>query len=252
MEDHDASFADLTLDHLLGGRVALQQPRKGYRAAIDPVFLAAAVVPRAGERLIDLGCGVGAASLCLAARCSEGQITGLEIDPALAALARDNVARNGWEARVEIVAGDLQAPPPVLAAGSFDQAFSNPPHHAAALTSPSPVAAKRRANVEGEGGLRAWLRAALALLKPKGVLTLIHRADRLPELLALLDGPAGAIAVLPLYPAEGEAASRVLVRAIKGSRAPLQLRSGLVLHRAGGGYSPSAASILAEAEPMPL
>ncbi len=248
------SAGALTEDRLLGGRVRLSQPEVGYRAATDPVLLAAAVPARAGERVLELGCGAGAALLCLAARVPGLALTGLEIQPAYLALARENAAANGVAAR--LVAGDVAAMPAPLRNESFDQVLFNPPYHPADHLG-SPDAGRDRAHREAVP-LGAWVAAGLARLRPKGRLTLIHRAERLAEILAALAGPAGEIAVKPLVARAGRDAKRVIVTARKGVRGPLRLAPPLVLH-AGPAHladradpTPEAHAILAEAAPLPI
>ncbi len=251
---------EITQDALLGGRVRLAQPKAGFRAAIDPVLLAAAVPAVAGETILDAGSGTGAAALCLAVRVPGADVTGIEIDPALAALANANAAENGLVDRVRFIAGDLFAPPPEIIGTPFNHVFSNPPYLAVGAGSPSPDPGRRRATVEGAGGLAAWLDACLRFLRPEGTLTLIHRADRLDDVLALLagrvdesprasydaslPGRAGGIVVFPLWPGVGKAAKRVIVVARSGSAAPLEIKPGLVLHGPGGAYTPEAEAIL--------
>lgn len=232
----------LTEDALLDGRVRLLQPAEGYRAAIDPVLLAAAMRAEAGETVLDAGCGAGAASLCLAARQPFCPVTGIENDPAQLDLARRNIALNKMEGRIEALAGNLADPPPGLPRQGFDHAMTNPPYNAEGT--PSPRASKRAANREGELDLAGWVRACLALVRPKGTLTLIHRADRLDELLAALAGRAGSVAVLPLWPKSGRPAKRILLRARKGAAGALTLHPGLVLHAEDGSFTPAADSVL--------
>jgi tRNA1(Val) A37 N6-methylase TrmN6 len=234
--------AALSEDRLVDGRVRLLQPSQGYRAAIDPVFLAACVPAGAKDKVLDAGCGPGAASLCLTVRIPECRITGLELDPAAFDLAKRNIALNDLEGRVEAVLGNLAAPPPRLAPGSFDHVMTNPPHLATGTRPADP--GRATAHMEGEVGLEAWVRACLLLLRPRGTLCLIHRADRLEALLAALRGRAGDIAVLPLWPMRDRPAKRVLIRARKGTGGPTSLLPGLVLHEAGGGYSEAADSVL--------
>ncbi len=231
-------------DTLLGGRVRLRQPTQGYRVAIDPVLLAAAIPAATADVVLDVGCGVGAASLCLALRVTGCRIVGLERDAALARLAAENATQNGFSERLSIVDGDLLRPPASLAPGGFAQVMMNPPFMEAAKASPSPLARKAAAAVEGEATLGDWLGFALTVLQDKGVLTLIHRADRLGDILAALDGRAGAITVFPLWPGEGKPAKRVLVQAKKASAAPLSLAAGLVLHQADGRNTDAAEAIL--------
>ena len=241
-------------DRLLGGRVRLIQPLKGYRAATDPVLLAAAVSARRGERVLDLGCGAGAAAFCLAARVPGLELHGLEIQPAYLALAHENARLNG--VAITLHEGDVAAVPRALRQLVFDQVMVNPPYHAE-TTIASPVAGRDMAHREGAGkggaSLGDWIAAGLARLKPKGWLSVIHRAERAPELLRLLDGPAGAIALLPLVPRAGREAGRVIIRARKGAKAPFRLLSPLVLHagsahvRDEDDFSPEAAAILRDA-----
>jgi tRNA1(Val) A37 N6-methylase TrmN6 len=232
----------LTEDRLLDGKVRLLQPEAGYRAAIDPVLLAAAVPAKGGDRVLDAGCGAGASLLCLAARCPELVVTGIEIDAATCALAERNIALNGWQERLAAVAGSIAAPPPPLAEGGFDQVMTNPPYLAQGTRPPD--ASRATAHMEGVLDLAGWLEACLALLRPKGTLTLIHRADRLDAVLAALHGKAGEAMILPLWPMAGRPAKRVLVRARKGVRGPASLLPGLVLHQPDGAYTPGAEAIL--------
>ncbi len=239
-------------DRLLGGRVRLSQPVEGYRAAIDPVFLAAAVPARAGESVLDLGCGVGAAALCLLARVPELSVTGLEIQAELVRLAGENARANGVAERFLPIAGDLSRPPPHLAPGAFHHVLCNPPQLMAARARPAPNPARDTANREGEARLADWVSAALAMVRPKGSLCFVHRADRLDALLAALVGRAGEIVVFPLWPRQGQAAKRILLRARKGVATPLRLSAGLVLHEAGGGFTPAANAILRDGARLEL
>jgi tRNA1(Val) A37 N6-methylase TrmN6 len=242
----------LTDDHLLGGRVRFSQPAHGYRVAIDPVLLAAAVPARAGERVLDAGAGTGAASLCLAARVPECRIVGLELQRPLQRIASHNVAQNALEARIEMVEGRLERPPPRLAAASFDQVMTNPPHLAASAISLSPDHQRALAHAESSLDLVVWLAACLRMLKHDGRLTLIHRADRLSEVLAALLGRAGEVIVVPLWPAAGRPAKRVLVQARKGARGPLRLAPGLVLHDERGAFEPWLEEVLRDGQALDL
>lgn len=239
-------------DALLGGRIKLLQPVEGYRIAIDPVLLAAAVPAVAGDTVLDVGCGVGAAALCLAARVPGCRITGIEMQRELVRLAGENAARNGVADRVAIMAGDIRNPPPRLEPGSFAHVMANPPYMEAATASPSPLPSKAAATVEGAADLAAWARFALAMVRPRGSITFIHRADRLEHLLAQFAGRAGGIVVLPLWPGAGKLAKRVIVHARKDMAAPTRLLPGLVLHETDGRYTAEADAVLRDAKALSL
>ncbi|MEM8792618.1 MAG: methyltransferase [Pseudomonadota bacterium] len=214
----------LSEDRFLDGRLRLLQPLSGYRAATDPVLLAAACPAKAHESVLDLGCGVGAAGFCLACRVPV-RLSGIEIQSDYATLAARNARLNGIE--IALYEGDVADPPRALREQSFDHVITNPPFHEE-TSLPSPVAARDAAHREAIA-LGDWLRAGLARVRPKGWLTVIHRADRLAEILAALDG-TGDIAIKPLTARAGRDAKRVIVRARKGIRTPLRLCAPLVLH----------------------
>jgi tRNA1(Val) A37 N6-methylase TrmN6 len=242
---------ELTADTLLDGRVRLTQPKGGYRVAIDPVLLAAAVPAGAGERVLDAGAGTGAASLCLAARVPGCRITALEIDRDLQRLLSQNVDDNGLARRIEAVVGDLERPPLRLQPASFDHVMTNPPYLPAASASPSPAPARARAHVEGLG-LAPWLAACARMLRSGGRLTVIHRGDRLGEVLAALFGKVGETIVFPLWPLAGRPAKRILVQGRKGARGPLRLAAGLVLHDPDGRYGEATDRVLRGGAPLHL
>lgn len=220
----------------LDGRVKARQPETGFRSGTDAVLLAAAVPARAGEATLELGAGAGTASLCLAARVTGLVLTGVEIDPALAALAQENAATSGVAAR--FVAADIFALPPALKR-DHDQVFANPPFHGEGAAPPDP--ARARALMD-EGSLPQWLSIGLQRTVSGGFFTVILRADRLAEALAAL--PARGVNILPLWPRTGMAAKRVILLARKGSRAPMGLLAGLALHDAEGRYTPEAETVL--------
>ena len=241
---------EMSENFLLGGVVILRQLVEGYRAAIDPVFLAAAVPARAGDSVLDAGCGVGAVALCLARRVEGVTVTGLECRADLAALGQENAIRNGFQDRVRVVTGDILGPPRDLKPGSFHHVAVNPPFLEAHSVDLPPDAIKREADVEGAAQLVDWVFFALHMAAKDGGIIFIHRADRLGKLLSALEGKAGGIVVFPLWPRAGKAAKRVLVGARKGSSAPLRIAPGLVLHgdRGDGAGGGADGAFTAEAE----
>ena len=233
---------ETTEDQLLGGRVRLIQPVDGYRAAIDPVLLAAAVPASEGDRVADLGCGAGAVFACLAARVSGIQILGVERDPAMAAIARRNLSAIGVDGRIDML--DLAMLPKSWEAGQMDHVAANPPYLTADRADPSPQPGRRAAGVEAGADLETWLALARGCLRHRGTLTLVQRADRLDDMIAGLVNGFGSVTVFPLWPKVGRDAARVLVRAVKGGRAPLRLAAGLVLHEDDGSYTQEADAAL--------
>jgi tRNA1(Val) A37 N6-methylase TrmN6 len=231
-------------DGLLGGAIRLRQPRSGYRAAIDPIFLAAAVPAGAGDTVLDVGCGAGAAALCLAKRVPDCRITGIEAQHDLVRLANENAALNGFGDRVVIMGGDILRPPPRFEPGSFSHVMANPPYLADNRGTPPPDESKSVSTFEGEADLATWLRFALSAVRPRGSVTLIHRADRIEQLLAQLSQRAGEIVVFPLWPGENKPAKRIIVRARKGVATPTRLTPGLVLHEVDGRFTTAADAVL--------
>ena len=236
------STPNITEDGLLDGRVRLRQPARGYRAGMDAALLAAACDARPGERVLEAGCGAGGALLAAATRRAGALFTGLERDPHAAALARENVALNGLGDRVEILDGDVQAGFRATALPAFDAAMANPPFFddPADLRAPAP---EKSGAWMADGGLEAW--TGFLLKAVRETITLIHRADRLADLLALLAPRAGSFRIRPIQPFADEPAKRVIVRAVKTGKAPLVLLPALVLHdREGGKHSAEAEAVL--------
>jgi tRNA1Val (adenine37-N6)-methyltransferase len=221
-------FAPNALSHdaFLCGKLHLWQPIQGYRAATDPVLLAAACPATPGQRVLDLGCGVGAAALCLGARVPGLVLAGLEVQPAYAALARRNAEENGLTMQIE--EGDLADMPSPLRVG-FDHVIANPPYYPAGGT-PSPIAARARA-LQVDTPLGDWVQAAARRLNPGGWMTLICGADGLPAVLGAMGSKLGSASVLPLQPRNGKPALRVIVRARKGGRGAFRLLAPFVLHQ---------------------
>lgn len=239
----------LTQDAFLGGRVQALQPAKGFRSGIDAVLMAAAVPAKTGDSVLELGCGAGVASLCLAARVPGVQVTGLERQGDYADLAR----KNG----VQVVDGDLSAMPNVLRAQTFDHVMANPPYFMGDRRSAAKDAGREAALCE-DTPLSVWIDAASRRLKPKGSLTIIQNAERLPNLLAALDTRVGAVRVLPIAARSGRAANLVLVQARKGARTPFVMLAPLVLHEGdrhkkdAESYTQFVRGILRDAAELPI
>lgn len=217
----------VTVDGFLGGQLRLAQPKTGYRAGIDPVLLAAACPAQSGQEVLELGCGVGVASLCLGRRVPGLALNGVEILGEYAQIARENAARNDIE--FDVRQGDVSARPTPFFDRSFHHVIMNPPYFAAEASSISPEAGRASGRSE-QVALSHWVDMAAKRLRPKGYLTVIQRAERLPDLLAALEGCLGSIVVQPLAPRAGRPAHLILLRARKSGRAAFQLLSAQSLH----------------------
>ena len=244
-----ASHFNLTCDAFLDGRVRLRQPQKGFRSGLDAVFLAASCPAEAGDHVLEAGCGAGAASLCLLARVPDVKVTGVEIDPGLAELARENAAANGQSENFESVAADVTASWAELQAaglrpGAYEHVIANPPFFAHGRSRPAKDRGAARARAMPEGDLEAWLRFLAATARPSGTCTVIHTAEALPELLSAFERRFGELQITPLYPKADEPAIRVIIRGIKGSRAPVRITPGVVLHEKEGAPTAAAKAIL--------
>jgi tRNA1(Val) A37 N6-methylase TrmN6 len=216
-------------DAVLGGRLRLRQPLSGHRVGHDAILLAAATAARAGEHAVDLGAGVGAAGLALAARVPGLKVTLVEIDPALCALAAGNARLNRLDDRVDVLNADVEESA-ALVSGSADRVLMNPPFHDATRQNVSPDPRRRLAHAAAPRLLPCWIASAARLLKPHGVLTLIWRADALADVQRALTAAFGGIAVLPVYPRPDAPAIRVLVRAVKSGGAAGATYPGLILN----------------------
>jgi tRNA1(Val) A37 N6-methylase TrmN6 len=239
-------MAETATDLLLGGRLTLEQPLRGHRAGTDAIVLAAAVPGDFVGVLADAGAGVGTAGLTAGLFKPGRDLLLIEREPELAGLAMRNLAANGLKGLV--VACDLLDPKSRRAAGLMegmaDLVISNPPFLDPGQGHASPDDLRARAHVLDQiGGIESWIRACVAIGSAQAEIILIHRADRLGELLAALQGRTGAISVIAIHPRIRDEASRVLIRAKKGSRAPLRLMPPLVLHEADGCFTAQAQAI---------
>jgi len=238
---------DFTRDAFLDGQLHVNQPSDGYRAATDPVYLAASIPAKTGQSVLDVGCGVGTASLCLNARVPGLDLAGVEVQADYAQLARDNAKAN--EATLDVVAADLQNLPDAMRQRSFDHVMTNPPFFDGQSMSPPESQGKAVAHVETLD-LQSWISLSLKRLAPKGSFSIIHLSERLPDILTAMNQSCGDIRILPITARQGRAAKRILVQGIKTSRAPTQLLSPLVVHDGlkhetdGDDYSQAAKQIL--------
>ncbi|QDM29832.1 methyltransferase [Tardiphaga sp. vice304] len=237
-----------TCDGFLGGQLQLCQPARGHRAGHDAILLAASTAARPGDRVVDFGAGVGTAGLALAWRVKGISLTLVEIDPRLARLACDNAAANGIAAKV--IGMDLSSPADVFAAAGLppdgvDVVLMNPPYNDATRHRASPDAARAVAHVATSSTLQNWIHAARRLLRSGGALTLIWRGDGLCEVVAALEKGFGSISLLPVHGDPAKPAIRILVKAIKGGRAPAAIYPGINLRDATGASDPHMSEVLA-------
>jgi tRNA1(Val) A37 N6-methylase TrmN6 len=232
----------MTESHFLGGKIRLHQSESGHRSGTDAVLLAATVDPSFTGTLIDAGSASGAVGLSVVARVYGAHLRCIEIDAIEAELARANILANGFQERASVIEADLMAEFKVresmgMTRGDADRVLTNPPFLAEGKTRASPDLARQRAHTMPEDGLSRWIVACHAMLKPHGALTLIHRVDALPEILDAMSGRFGRVGILPIHSRAGAPATRVIIEGIKGSRAPLALLSGLILHETDGKFT---------------
>lgn len=231
-----------TRDGLLDNRLTFFQPAEGYRSAIDPVFLAAAVPAGAGDIVLDAGTGAGAAGLCLLYRVPGCSVVGSDIDPDMRSLAEKNIAANRYAGRYSVTSPDDL--PTRLPAGGFSHAMSNPPYWQAARGTRSATAGKALSNHESGLSTEAWIAGVAIQVQKRGTMTVVFPAARLAALVSALDRVAGDITIFPLWPKAGRDAKRVVVRAKVGSNGPTRLMAGMVLHNEDGGFTDAAEAVL--------
>jgi tRNA1(Val) A37 N6-methylase TrmN6 len=241
--------ATLTEDGFLGGRLTILQPEKGYRAGIDAVFLAASIPCNSGETLFEAGIGTGVAALCVAARVPDVHVTGIEVASRYAMLAEENAKRNGFARSIRVIHADVKEAlrrdlTSMPAHGSFNHGYANPPYFEQDKVSNSPNLLKAQAHAFGPEDLDLWVKVLHTMVTLRGTITFIHRPETLGKLLNSMETRFGDIRVAPLYAREGTAASRVIVQGIKGSKGPMQLLPGLVLHGVDNHFTPEAEAIL--------
>lgn len=228
---------------VLGKKVRLLQPENGFRTSLDSVLLAAACPAKEGARILDMGAGVGGAAFCLLWRVENTHVTGVEIQEDYAEMACENIALNAMQGRAEFITADITS---YQSDKPFDHVMCNPPYLEAGKHTPSPYEDKEIAigHAEKEISVKDWIDAGYRAVKSGGSLTLIHRADMTDKIITGLGKRFGAVEIIPLYPKQGQAARRVIIRAIKDRKSPAKLHAGLILHNEDGQYSQSADAIL--------
>lgn len=241
--------ASLTEDGFLGGRLQVLQPEKGYRAGIDAVFLAATIPVASGESIYEAGIGTGVAALCVLNRCPEIHVTGIEIASRYAMLCEENGKRNGFGNNLRVINADIKEALrrdliSMPAHGTFSHAYANPPYFEEGKSTPSPILLKAQAHAFRPDDLDLWIKVLHTMVTLRGTVTIVHRAETLGQLLNTMSDRFGDLRIAPLYAREGTAASRVIVQGVKGSKAPMQLLPGLVLHDGTAQFTPEAQAIL--------
>lgn len=247
----DMQERGLTDDAFLGGKLNILQPLKGYRAAMDPVLMAAAAPRLRNGHVLDLGAGVGTAGFCYLNRCPDVKVTGLELQEDLSKLSIENATRNDFAEQYTAVQGDLSDKAiKEVASNFFDMVITNPPYVDARKATNSPDVVRQKANIETDVSLSLWLDFTLKKLKQKGWLVLIQRADRIDDILVSLHGKLGEVSIIPLWPKQGEPAKRVIIRGRKSVKGAAIMHPGLCLHEDGRRYTKEAEAILRDGQPL--
>lgn len=240
------SKMEVTKDDFLGGLVTLKQPKKGYRITSDTVFLAASLKVKKDETILDVGAGTGGILSCLVARmggdAASFKMTGVDIQPDLLTLAREN------NQRITYINGDIMKDIKGCEPNSFDHVITNPPYYEKGSVTASPYNSKAVAHGSDMDDLVFWVQRCLRMVRPRGYLSLVHRADRLDDIITALKPKAGSIIVYPLFSKAREEANRIIIRAQKGGKGLLSLKSGLIVHKSDGKYTDTAEQILRHAQ----
>lgn len=251
----DVASMAVTDDAFLGDALRILQPKAGYRAGVDAVLLAATAVSSV-DTVLDAGAGVGVVGLCVARRLPDARVTLLEREGELVATARENVARNLLGDRVCVVQGDIVGSAALLRDSVPDESFAavlaNPPFYLDGRGTVAATSLKAVSHSMDVGDLDQWARFAARVVRPGGTFTMVHTADALSRLLGAFGQRFGAIKIKPVYARTGEPAIRVIVSGVKGSRAPLQIRDGLILHGMGNDFRPEVAAILRDGAPLAI
>lgn len=244
-------MSDITCDEFLGGLLSLHQPAKGYRVTSDSVFLAASIKLKKNDRVLDMGAGNGAILSCLFARLQPQltQVTlhGIEMQRELFELAIKNAHGN-----INYFEDDVFSNVDGVEPNSYDHVVSNPPYYDRGSVTASPYLTKALAHGKAMDDLKLWIERCVRMLKPKGFITLVHRADRLDDILTVLNDKCGSVIVYPFFSKQGENANRVIISAQKGAKGLLSLKSGMIVHKSDGDYSETAENILRHAHELDI
>jgi tRNA1(Val) A37 N6-methylase TrmN6 len=231
---------------VLGQKVRLLQLQDGgFRTSLDSVMLAAACPALAGDKVLDMGCGVGGASFCLLYRCPDIHVTGVEVETSYYQLARQNIPLNNADNKIEFIQSDIRDYQPA-AKPSYDHIIVNPPYNEAGHYTPSPDSIKASAlgHQDEDMSLEDWIKAAHRLVKSGGSLTIIYPTSGTDKIIRALGKKFGAIEIIPLWPRHGQDSKRVIIRCLKDRKSPAIIRTGLILHEADGSYTEAADKIL--------
>ncbi|MBL4603009.1 MAG: N-6 DNA methylase, partial [Emcibacteraceae bacterium] len=233
---------EFTTDDFLGGRVKLKQPKKGYRVTSDSIFLAASLTVKPDEKILDMGAGTGGILSCLAARLGidDKSITmhGIEIQEDLLSLAKENAGNE-----IKYFNGDILGDVPGCEPNSYHHVVSNPPYYEKGTVSPSPYKSKAVAHGENMIDLKIWIERMVRMTRPRGYLTIVHRADRLDDIISVLNKKTGSIIIYPFHAKAQKEANRVIIRAQKDANGLLALKSGMIVHKSDGNYTDNAENI---------
>lgn len=235
-------MSDPDLIFVLNKRVQLRQPADGFRTSMDSILLAAACPAEKGDTILDLGCGVGSAGLCVLERVPGAKLRGIDIQQSHIDLANENIKLNGMENRAEFICADIHNYKSMLC----NHVICNPPYldMGKYLASPSKEKVVALYHTEEDRSVKDWVEAGFYNLKAGGSFTIIHRADHADRIVAAMTGRFGGIEIIPLWPRAGEQAKRVIVRGLRDRRSPATLHPGIILHKDEGGYTPEADALL--------
>lgn len=246
---NDANFTE---DEFLGGKLILKQPKKGYRITSDSVYLAASIEMKKGQSILDVGSGTGAVLSCLAARLGKEAdnilMHGIEIQTELLLLSKENAQTNFSGEAMTYFLGDIFSDVEGCVPNSYHHVVSNPPYYEKGSVTTSPYKTKAVAHGDKMVELKVWVKRCMRMVKPKGFLTLVHRADHMDEIITALNKGFGNIIIFPFYSKQGKEANRVIIRAQKDGKGLLTLKSGLIVHKSDGNYTDDAENILRHAQ----